>query len=180
MATTYEPEGDGATDSDCTPAAGWNEVAPLTRTDSTDVTREIPTNTTEISGAWTTPTSEPNSADWASADYTGGVEVGVIDADASFTIALIRVNSGCTLQETLGTSGSFSATGPASFTVNTDPSSGAAGDRYQMRITGTNANHHATQTLTITVNDVDTTMVWETLVVGFSILPQINNSSAMI
>jgi len=160
MTITYEPEGDGAADSDCTPGVDENESAPQTRTDTTDVIVGV-TNlaTDEISAAFTTPSGEPNVADWPNGAYRGSLEIGAIHADVDFAIQLHRINSGCTTQQTLGTSGEFATTGPHIFSVTIDPSAGAAGDRYQMRlICDSIAEHGAKKTFTITINDVDTFM----------------------
>jgi len=167
MTIAYEPEGDGATDSDCTPATTNNEVAPLTRTNTTDISFNSSGDDSDvIELAWTTPSGEPNVADWPSGDYRGSVECQAIGAEQSFKIQLLRINSACAIQQTLGTSGSFSTTGPHLFTVNIDPSSGAAGDRFQMRILGSRGSSHGNQTCNIVVNDVDTFMDGPWVVAG--------------
>jgi len=160
VSITYEPEGAGAADSDCSPGGGAKaEVAPLSRTNTTDVTFNSGGGDSDvIEVLWTTPTSEPNVADWPSGNYRGSVEISGIGAEQSFKIQLVRINSACVIQETLGTSGSFSTTGPHLFSVNIDPSAGAAGDRYQMRLLGSRGASHGNQTCTIVVNDVDTFM----------------------
>jgi len=155
MAITYLLNGDLGADSSCAPAAGNNEQALVSRTDSTDVTRAIPQATTdEISLSWTTD-GAPNDADWPSGDYIGSMEIGAMEASASIKIQLLRVNSGCAVQETLVTSASKSGTGVQSETVNTDPAAGAAGDMFQMRVLGSNSESHKSQSVTVTINDPD-------------------------
>ncbi len=158
MTITYKPEGSGAADSDCTPATEFNEVAPRIRTDNTAISVTATNQTTDVRDiAWTTPANEPSSANWPSGDYKGSFEVAANPSDVSFKIELSRVNSSCTQQGggPLGTSGALTGTGVKTFTVNTDPASGAVGDRYQCQILTSNSSH-CDQTFTITVNDVDT------------------------
>ncbi len=177
MAQLYEPEGSGAADSDCTPATQQNGVAPITRTNTINLNWiDSGPVTDEIGIAWTTPTNEPNSADWASADYRGQVDIPLMDADISIKIQLHRVNSGCTSQETLGTSGSFSGVGIKNFVVNLDPVSGDAGDRFQMRILISNSAH-MTEAVVFRVSAGDTLMDWERLpIVGRRRFPHIPKS----
>ena len=173
MVKTYQLEGNGSANSDCTPATTTNKPAPVTRTDTTDIPWSSSGGDSDvIECSWTTPAGEPNVADWELGDYKGSVEILSIGADQTFKIQLHRTNSSCTSQQTLGTSGALSGTGPKSFTVNVDPSAGATGDRFQMRILGSRAASHGSQTATITINDPDTFMegFFETppAAVGFS------------
>ena len=155
MTRSYLLNGGGGTDSDCVPALGNNETMLLVRTDTTEVTREIAKSAVdEISFSWTTLAAEPNTADWPSGNYVGSMNVSVCDASATYKISLIRINSACTLQATLGTSLALSGTGTKSYTYTNDPAAGNATDRYQMRVLGSNSSMSATQTLTITINGV--------------------------
>lgn len=159
MAVTYLLNGAGGADSTCTPALGNNEKALESRTETTDVTRDIPQATTdEISLAWTTD-GAPNNADWPNGDYIGSMEIGAMEAAASIKIQLLRVNSGCAIQETLGTSVPKTGTGVQSYTVNMDPVAGAVGDMFQMRVLGSNSENHKAQTVTVTIDDPDSKMV---------------------
>lgn len=156
MTIRYEPEGSGAADSDCTPAIEFNEVAPLSRTDTTAISVTADVTSTDVRDiAWTTPSTEPNNADWPSGDYVGSFEVAANPTDVSFKIELSRVNSACSSQEVLGISSALTGTGVKSFTVNTDPTAGAISDRYQCQILTSNSSHCA-ETFTITVDDPDT------------------------
>jgi len=158
---TYEFDGATGFDSGCTPATAFNKNARLGRIDSTFLSRLIPPATTdEISMSWTTPGGEPGFADWPLGAYVARININAIDSVASIKFQLLRVQSGCTVDETLGTSGSVSTTGNKTFTVNTDPTSGAAGDRFQCRILGSNSDLHMTQNFTINP-DISTRSVIE-------------------
>lgn len=159
MVKIYQPEGNGAANSNCTPATEINKPAPVTRTDTTNISWASAGGDSDvIECSWTTPSTEPNNADWPLGDYKGSVEIASIGADQTFKIQLLRVNSACAVQETLGTSASFSGIGAKLFTINMNPAAGAASDRFQMRILGSRAASHGTQTATITINDPDTFM----------------------
>ncbi|MCK4828719.1 hypothetical protein KA005_73995, partial [bacterium] len=108
--------GDDA-DSNCTPAVGYNYKLTLNSTTQHNVIRDVPKNTdNEITFAFTT---EPGpveggvyDADWPSGNYRAQIDCeGLENGDLSFTIQLLRVNNACTIQETLGTSGSYTTTG---------------------------------------------------------------------
>ncbi len=149
MTITYLLNGEGPLlDSDCTPALGNNE--PAVRGDTLIVSRNIPQATTdEISLSWTTMANAPGVADWPSGDYIMRANISTIDAGASVKYQLLRIDSVCGAEETLGTSGSVSTTGDKTFTVNTDPASGALGDRFQARILGSNSDPHMEQAFSI-------------------------------
>jgi len=151
MTITYEINGSGGTDSDCIPSIGNNEEAKDSRTNSSVLTRVIPTSTTdEESMSWTSLTGNPNEADWPNGLYEGSVNVSAMDANITVKIQLHRTNSGCTTQETvLDDTTGVSVTGVYLFTNTVDPSSGAAGDRAQLRLLGSNSNSHNTRNFTI-------------------------------
>ncbi len=156
MPRHWELDGAGGSVPPCTPSLGDSQLMLTTRVDTTDVTREIPTSTTdEISFAWTTDTGDPGGGDWGAGDYSGSVNIATLDSDGSFKIQLLRRTSACGTGEILGTSSSFAVAGIASFTVNLDPAAGATGDLYQLRVLGSNSNAHQTKTLTITIDDPD-------------------------
>lgn len=148
MTIVYKLEGSAGTDSDCTPAAGNNEKALATRIDASVLVRDIPLETAdEISHAWTTEASNPNVADWPSGNYFMRANISFLEStNVSLKFQLLRVNSGCTSQVN-GlplTSSSFTTTGDKTFDTGTiDPSSGAAGDRFQAIILGSNTKNMA-------------------------------------
>ena len=141
MTITYRPEGSGASDSDCTPGGQENKPAPETRTDTATMsltTGRLETDTLEAS--WTTPSGAPNDADWPTGDYVVSLNATSIDAEISYKMQQLRVGSGCTVQETMGTSGSQSGTGQKVYTLSSyNPTSGAATDRFQLRYLATNS-----------------------------------------
>lgn len=170
MTITYELNGGNGTDSDCTPSLGNNEQALATRTDTFAIARSIPQATTdEESVSWTTLADNPNSADWPSGDYVGSMDINAMEAGASIKIQLLRINSACTIQQTLGTSTSLSGTGVKSYTWNGDPGAGNASDRYQMRVLGSNSEGHKAQQFSIVIADPDTFISGAWVVVGVSI-----------
>ena len=169
MTITYQLNGGGGTNSDCTPALGNNEKALLARDDNTAITRSVPTATVdELSLSWTSEPSNPNNGDWPSGNYTGSLEVLATPSLGGLKIRLSRINSACTSQQVLGTSSLLVGTGVKSFVVNIDPSAGAIGDRFQMIILGTNNSESTAENLTITVNDADSFMdgPWATVVMS--------------
>lgn len=154
LVIVYELDGDGGVDSDCTPALGENKKALLTRLDSASITRLVPASAVdEISLAWTSEPNNPNDADWPLGDYTASINLEAQDsAQTSFLFQLHRTDSGCTSQETLGTSTSFNGVGVATFTVNLNPAAGAITDRYQMRLLGTNTSTHTDRSVTFSID----------------------------
>ena len=170
MVIVYELDGANGADSDCTPALGNNEKALLTRTDTTDVTRDVPTSTVdELSVAWTSEPNNPNVADWTLGDYTASINVSAKESpQLEFKFQLHRTNSGCTSQETLGTSGAQLGTGVITFTVNVDPAAGAATDRYQLILLGTNNDSHQPRLFTWAIDaDGFIEVPFDAPVVGF-------------
>lgn len=154
MTIRYLLNGSGGTDSDLTPAVGNNEQALTSTTNTTAITRTIPTSTTdEISLSWSTAASNPNEADWANGTYHFSVNISSVDANVTIKGQLLRVNSSGTIQETLinDTTGVTTA-GVYTQTVDTDPSAGSAGDRFQLRLLGSNSNTHNTRSFTVTID----------------------------
>lgn len=157
MVQTFEPEGSGAVDSNITDGAEFNEEAPVTRTDTTDFGFKSAGGDTDVVKVTWVSLGLDN-ADWPSGDYKGGTECQAIGAQQSYKIQLTRYNAAGTLQETLGTSGSFNTTGPHAFTANVNPASGVSTDRFCMRLLGTRPANHGNQQYTTTIADVDTFM----------------------
>lgn len=157
MAQTFEPEGQGAVDSNITAGTDSNEEAPTTRTDTTNISYTSSGGDSDvIEVTWASPSL--CNADWPLGDYKGGIEVLSIGADQSFKIQLHRYQSGDVDDETLGTSCSFNTTGPHSFTANVNPVAGATGDRFVMFLLGSRGANHGQQALDTLVNDPDTFM----------------------
>lgn len=156
MTRTYQLDGLGAADSNETDGIGWNEEAPVVRTDSVAVERSIPSLATdEISGTWTTQTNEPNSADWPNGTYNGSVNCTVNQADASFKMQLLRSTDASppVTQETLGTGASESGTGVKTVAFTLNPTAGVASNLYQLFILGSNTNSHGTRRIRFLPDD---------------------------
>lgn len=169
MTITYLLNGAGGADSNCTPALGNNEKALATRTNTTNISRSVPPDAAdELSLSWTTEPNNPGGMDWPNGSYTGSLEIASMGADISIKIQLLRRTSACGTGETIGTSGSLSGTGVKSYSTTVDPSAGASGDRYQMRVLGSNAHMHSAGSFIVTINDPDsncsvpiTVAVWD-------------------
>jgi hypothetical protein len=156
MTVDYLTNGNGGANSSCTPALGPNKDFLGTRSNTQATTRSVPALAVdEISMSWTSQAGSPNGADWPLGDYSGGVKSSSNPALGGHKIQLLRVNSACTVQQTLGTSTLFTGTGVVSFTVNLNPSAGAAGDRFQMRILGTNNSDTMAASLTLQNNTTE-------------------------
>ena len=145
------------TNSDLTPGLGWNKrlLGKGTATQSGTVTRSVPLLTTdEVSGSWSTASNIPFITNWANGLYTCAVNVTTLSVGVSGQLQLVRVNSSGTVQETLGTSISFVTIGiTTTFSVSINPASGSTGDRYQLRVLGTNIlNLFGTLTITVDSN----------------------------
>jgi len=155
MVQLFEPEGQNAADSNITAGADSNEEAPVTRTDTTDLTWTIGGGITDRNDVtWASP--QLNNADMPSGTYRAGVEIGAIGANSSLKIQISRYQSGDTRDEILHTGSSVSSTGPAIVTPTVDPAAGATGDRIVMELLTSRAANHGNETFTITINDVDT------------------------
>ena len=153
MSIIYELDGIEGAASDCSTPTSDDKIARLSRLAVADPTPDVPRDTIdEPSLMWTTETDQPNVADWPSGDYVMRANISAFETgDISVKWQLLRVNSSCTIQDTMGTSGSFSTTGDKTFTVNTDPSSGAAGDRFQGRVLGSNSALHQDRSYTLDI-----------------------------
>jgi len=92
------------------------------------------------------------------------------------------MNRGDTSREILGTGTSNSTTGAHTETFNIDPGAGATGDRYVMVLLGSRGASHGNQTMTTTINDVDTFMEvpFDAVAGAEVILSTPINTSAMI
>ena len=143
MPTTYLLDGSGGTNSDLTPALYFNKKALATRIDATQMEYDIlKTTVDEIGCSWSTEAGIPGLADWPSGDYKGSININSWENTTnSIKIQLVLVQSNGTIRATLGTSGAITGTGPQTYTINTDPASGANTDRYQLRILGSVPGH---------------------------------------
>ncbi len=160
MATTrYALEGSASAAPPCTPS-DVNKLALDTQVQPGTFSLLIaPEAVDEESLSWCTDTGVPGIGDWALGNYVGRVNVSSLGADVSYTVSLFRVNSSCTIQDSIGTSASQSATGNFTHTVSAfDPSSGATGDLFQMRIRGSNTHMHNEEGLAFTVPTATTYM----------------------
>jgi hypothetical protein len=148
--------GDDA-DSDLTPAI-WNYKLTENSTTAHYTYHDVTRNTTDELGiALSTEAGVPNDAAWATGDYRVQVDISAFEAvQVTSSSQLVRVNSTGTVQETIGTSGAFSSTGLNLFTVSAySPSAGAAGDRYQVRLYGTNTALHAEREVSYDMRHTD-------------------------
>lgn len=157
MVQTFEPEGNNGPNSNITIGVDSNKEAPVSRADTSVLSFNSSGGDSDvIEVTWVSPGL--SNADWPLGDYKGGVECSAIGADQSFKIQLREYESGDVSREIFGTSGSFSTTGPHSFTQNINPGAGATGDRFVMLLLGSRGANHGNQTMTTVVNDPDTFM----------------------
>ena len=155
MVQLFEPEGQGAADSNITAGADSNEEAPVSRTDTTVISYTIGGGITDRNDiTWASP--QLNDADWATGTYRGGVEVSAIGGNSSYKVQLSRYQSGDTRDEILATSSSQNSTGPFVYApTSINPAAGATGDRLVMEILSSRAASHGNETFTFVVNDAD-------------------------
>ena len=134
------------------------------------------------SHSFTTESGDPNVADWPVASvgdpYECSIDVSAAGADVTWGLRVIggaagffrRLNSSCTQQETWEMSQSaFSGTGVHVATnTSVNPSSGAAGDRFQCVFSGrNNATMGGNQSFTILTNSSSFAKgPWEALGIG--------------
>lgn len=154
MTIRYLHEGSGATDSDCTPAEDYNEKAVLSPTDTSDLSSSVGIGP-HLTHAWTTEPDNPNDADWPNGDYVLQVYVHLNQLAAGIDLETHRVSSGCTSQETIGSTTGLTGTGAKTLTTTADPSAGSASDRYQGRVTGDNTGSTMSKSLTLRVSNSD-------------------------
>lgn len=154
MVTTYRLNGAGGPNSDCTPASLKNEQALKTITNTTATGGLVATSSTDVVAiSWTTVSGEPGYLDWPNGNYIVSLDVRRAAVD-SYKLQLVRVSSGCTVQETLGTSGSLTGTGVKELVLSgIDPSSGADTDRFQLRVLATNSSPSATKRLSASITE---------------------------
>ncbi len=162
---TYLLNAPDASDSDCTPAADFNRKMDEAGQQSENLTASMTAGADKLTHAFTTQAGDPNVVDWPVASggdpYGCTIEVGQAGGDVTYGLLTIggsngefvRVNSSCTRQEGWVQSQSvFSGTGSKTATNTTvNPSSGAAGDRYQVRWAAARAASHGTQNFRIDV-----------------------------
>lgn len=112
----------------------------------------------EFEWIFTTPANEPNNADWPNGDYRIQYDVNAIDSDELITATnFARVSSDAsTILQTLPTDGTnITTTGLHIRSVTVDPTAGAVGDRFGIRVTGQNVSLHMSQTITLDLNISD-------------------------
>ncbi len=155
MVQLFEPEGQGAADSNITAGADSNEEAPVSRTDTTVISYTIGGGITDRNDiTWASP--QLNDADWATGTYRGGVEVSAIGGNSSYKVQLSRYQSGDTRDEILATSSSQNSTGPFVYApTSINPAAGATGDRLVMEILSSRTASHGNETFTFVVADAD-------------------------
>ncbi len=155
MVQLFEPEGQGAADSNITAGVDSNEEAPASRTDTNVISFNLGGGESDENNiTWASP--QLNDADWATGTYRGGVEVSAIGGNSSYKVQLSRYQSGDTRDEILATSSSQSSTGPFVYApTSINPAAGAIGDRLVMEILATRPANHGNETMTFVVNDAD-------------------------
>jgi len=121
----------------------------------------IPMGGARESFVFTTPTNEPDSADWPNGTYRCQVDVSMAEADLTyglFDAAPIhdghfgRVNSGLTAHEEtiFQAEAAFSGTGLKLATVVWNPAAGLQSERFECALTVINGNAHMDQSLELT------------------------------
>lgn len=154
MVQLFEPEGQGAADSNITAGVDSNEEAPVSRTDTTVISYILGGGESDENNiTWASP--QLNNADMPSGTYRAGVECSAIGANSSYKIQISRYQSGDVRDEILHTGASQSATGPQIENPTLDPAAGATGDRIVMEILATRPANHGNETTSMTVNDAD-------------------------
>ena len=139
MSSQLTLEGGGGTNSDLTPAVNYNKEARGTSANTTQMIGDVFSGTDVITMAWSSRATYPSITDWPNGTYGGSVECSALGSLLSFKLQLVRVNSSGVVQETIQTGSSVSTTGVASISSTANPSSGAAGDRIQLRVLMTNS-----------------------------------------
>lgn len=161
MAITFLWNAPDTSDSDCTPASEYNRKADEASQTSAALSASIATEDDELSHAFTTIANDPNNADWPDGLYRASINCTTIGGDVTYGLltlggsdgAFHRVNSSCTSQESwTQDEGAFSGTGVNVATNTIDPSSGAAGDRFQALIAAANSHMHSAENFAITTN----------------------------
>lgn len=179
MVQLFEPDGDGAASSNITAGADSNKEAPVTRTDTTDISYTIGGGITDRNDVtWASP--QLNNADMPNGTYRGGVEVSAIGANSSYRVQLSRYQSGDVRDEILDTSASQNSTGPFISAPTVDPSSGGTGDRIVMEILSSRAASHGNETFTFVVNDVDSLLEVPFDALGAIVIIPVAQNSAML
>jgi len=177
MVQLFEPEGQGAADSNITAGNDSNEEAPVTRTDTTVISYTIGGGITDRNDVtWASP--QLNNADMPNGIYRAGVEVSAIGANSSYKVQISRYQSGDVRDEILSTSSSQSSTGPFIHNPTVDPAAGATGDRIVMEILSSRTANHGNETFTFVVNDADSLIEvpFDAPVAGAEFTPLIQNS----
>ncbi len=165
---TYLFNAPDTSDSDCTPAAANNrKMDEAGQTSQGLASPNMMPEVDSLSHAFTTEAGDPNVVDWPAASggdsYDASFDVSAAGADVTFGLLTIsgsagrfhRVNSSCTTQENWSQGESaFSGTGVKVATnTSIDPSSGAAGDRFQCLFAArNNATMGGNQSFTILTN----------------------------
>lgn len=109
---------------------------------------------------FTTPSNEPNSANWPDGTYRCQFDISVAGADIEYALRLIgnksghfsRVDSGLTTDsETIEqVEAIFTGTGLKLATASWNPAAGNASDRFECFLAARNNNAHMTETLELT------------------------------
>jgi hypothetical protein len=150
-------------------AAGWmtatNEEAALTTTSGgATLTESWTGSSTHTSFGWSSPSSEPNVADWPSGVFHLQIDVSVMGADMLLqndsAAAFSNVSSDlATTNSTPGTLANWDSTSGTGVKLNTsatwDAAAGAASDRYGVLVRVSQTNSHKSET--ITIQNVNTT-----------------------
>ena len=166
MTITYLLNAPDTSNSDCTPAAEYNRKMDEASQTSQALSASIASEGDEISHAFTTVSGDPNDGDWPAASggdpYFCSFDVTTIGVDVTCGLLTLggaaggfhRVNSSCTSQENVAQGQTaFSGTGVKDATnTSWNPSSGAASDRFQVRIAAANVHIHNAETFEITTN----------------------------
>ena len=137
-----------------------------------------------VSHVFTTPSGEPNSADWPSGTYRMQLDCSAVGANVTYNLNstsshFSRVSDALSAhRESFWQSeANFSGTGLKLATSVVDPAAGAASDRFECAVQAVNANTMSAQSLALDVASADAWVdgPWEDVV--FTARPPFGNAN---